>query len=310
MSREYTVQRGDSLTSVCREQLGNETLLWTVARRNRLPHPYPLYIGQTLRLPDRRGDARPLARGDHDRRNASAIARHAVEELGFPAFSFNLLRKARAFTIDVGAASVTIQPIGTLTVKRAGVLSNFSVSDLRSISTSASAEASAAVDDFTSTLSQSIGVSYTPGEERLSVNMSLSGSISYEGQTLLRVRLRPAGPLTMEATIRPAPIRATVAEHTITGDYGVKITVQLRPLPPQQERPLGDRVRDFVRVASGVGLVISAGAIVVGTLVEDVATLGVGVADDPASFAAAAAAFGLTIELFEGGEAEASESEL
>jgi hypothetical protein len=41
----------------------------------------------------------------------------------------------------------------------------------------------------------------------------------------------------------------------------------------------------------GGGLVVVGAAIVVGTLVEDFFTAGVGTADDPASFAAAAAAF-------------------
>jgi hypothetical protein len=40
---------------------------------------------------------------------------------------------------------------------------------------------------------------------------------------------------------------------------------------------------------AGAALIVGAGLLVAGTIVEDVATGGVGVADDPASFAAAGA---------------------
>lgn len=69
-------------------------------------------------------------------------------------------------------------------------------------------------------------------------------------------------------------------------------------IPPSAPSP--QAVRDAVRVREpdegtnwgrviGTGLVIGAGVIVVGTLVEDFFSGGVGVADDPASFAAAGA---------------------
>jgi hypothetical protein len=52
--------------------------------------------------------------------------------------------------------------------------------------------------------------------------------------------------------------------------------------------------------AAGVGLLVVGSAIVVGTLVEDFFTAGAGVADDPVSFAAAAASFSRGMSLLRG----------
>lgn len=68
-----------------------------------------------------------------------------------------------------------------------------------------------------------------------------------------------------------------------------------RTVPAQQPRELPtighvEATPNWVPVAV-VGLCILGGLIIVGTLVEDVATLGVGIADDAPSFAAAGALF-------------------
>jgi hypothetical protein len=82
----------------------------------------------------------------------------------------------------------------------------------------------------------------------------------------------------------------------------VKVVVEITPKPPRGPSPQPIRVTnpaprtapapsgtDWGKVI-GVGLIITGGAIITATLVEDFLTAGVGVADDPASFAAASAA--------------------
>ena len=58
--------------------------------------------------------------------------------------------------------------------------------------------------------------------------------------------------------------------------------------------------------AAGALLLIGAAAIVVATVVEDVITLGAGLADDPASFAAAAAMTARGMTLLRGGQVAAT----
>jgi hypothetical protein len=62
--------------------------------------------------------------------------------------------------------------------------------------------------------------------------------------------------------------------------------IRTQPVPVRIEEPS----TDWGKVI-GVGLVVFAGLVVVGTLVEDFFTAGAGVADDPASFALAGASF-------------------
>jgi hypothetical protein len=54
----------------------------------------------------------------------------------------------------------------------------------------------------------------------------------------------------------------------------------------------------------GTGLVVTGGAIVVATIVEDFFTAGTGVADDPASFSAAGLAFARGLAMLRGAAQE------
>lgn len=96
----------------------------------------------------------------------------------------------------------------------------------------------------------------------------------------------------------------------------VKLVVELTPLPTRPPGPTAQPIRvpqaspQLVRPSAynwdkiiGVGLVVTAGAVVVGTLVEDFFTAGAGVADDPASFASAAAAVGRGLQMLRGASA-------
>jgi hypothetical protein len=82
-----------------------------------------------------------------------------------------------------------------------------------------------------------------------------------------------------------------VGKINFRGQVGFELRATVVPLPPQAspqvvERTWWDRNWGYV---AGAALIVGAGLLVAGTIVEDVATGGVGVADDPASFAAAGA---------------------
>jgi hypothetical protein len=95
----------------------------------------------------------------------------------------------------------------------------------------------------------------------------------------------------------PNPLSGVLSQHIYTA-VDVKIVIELTPKPdvranpdPRRERaPQPASVSQSATNWGGVigaGLVIVAGAIVVGTLVEDFFTAGAGIADDPISFGAA-----------------------
>lgn len=58
MAKTYTIQKGDSLTKIARERLGNVRLAATLADYNGLPNAKQLFVGQQIELPSKR-DLRP-----------------------------------------------------------------------------------------------------------------------------------------------------------------------------------------------------------------------------------------------------------
>jgi LysM repeat protein len=52
MIMQYTVEAGDSLSTIARDILGDLTRWQEIAQRNGLASPYVIYAGQVLDLPD------------------------------------------------------------------------------------------------------------------------------------------------------------------------------------------------------------------------------------------------------------------
>src|SRR5262249_54525621 len=100
----------------------------------------------------------------------------------------------------------------------------------------------------------------------------------------------------LRGEIRFPKLEGTIDSFLYTA-IDVKFVIEITPKPPQSPQP-GMPLPSHVPAHStnwnrviGVGLIVTAGVIIVATVVEDFLTVGAGVADDPASFAAAGAAF-------------------
>ncbi|WP_435137339.1 LysM peptidoglycan-binding domain-containing protein [Pseudopelagicola sp. nBUS_19] len=101
--------------------------------------------------------------------------------------------------------------------------------------------------------------------------------------------------LSPKLTLSPKPVKFTNNGIIYKGSVGLEIEVKVIPDKPKvqpQPIPIGDQVADWLsensRTLAGAGLIVTAGALVVVTIGEDIVTLGAGIADDPISFAAAA----------------------
>lgn len=117
----------------------------------------------------------------------------------------------------------------------------------------------------------------------------------------------------LRAEIRFPKLEGTIGKFAY-GTANLLFIIEITPIPPRPPHnspqpvrvpvpvPVGAPATDWGKVI-GVGLVVTAGVIVVGTLVEDFFTAGVGVADDPASFAAAAALFARGMTMVRGAAA-------
>ncbi|MEO0766676.1 MAG: LysM peptidoglycan-binding domain-containing protein [Pseudomonadota bacterium] len=102
--------------------------------------------------------------------------------------------------------------------------------------------------------------------------------------------------LNPKLTLAPKPVKFKNKGIIYEGSVGLEIEVQVIPDKPKvqpQPIPVGDQVAEWFRengrTLAGAGLIVAAGALIVVTIGEDIVTLGAGIADDPVSFAAAAA---------------------
>lgn len=136
--------------------------------------------------------------------------------------------------------------------------------------------------------------------EAITIASSVSGSV---WKTSLSVTKK----LTLKGSISPKPVKFTHKDIMFEGNVGMDIEIMIIPdkirVPdpiPWYERAWDEAaefVRDNGKVVVG-GVIIVGGVVVIGaTLAEDVVTGGAGVADDPASFAAAAAMFGKGLQM-------------
>lgn len=51
--KQYTIQRGDTLWSICKKFYGDPTLYSKLAKANNIPNPDLIYTGNTLSIPDK-----------------------------------------------------------------------------------------------------------------------------------------------------------------------------------------------------------------------------------------------------------------
>jgi hypothetical protein len=119
----------------------------------------------------------------------------------------------------------------------------------------------------------SIGTTWGTDLETNEVRFTPPNRFAYIGQAVVALsRLTPAGII------------------GVRGQVGFELRATVIPKPSMKPRASEPTwwERNWGYVA-GAGLIVGAGLLVVGTVVEDVATGGAGIVDDPASFAAAGA---------------------
>ena len=136
--------------------------------------------------------------------------------------------------------------------------------------------------------------------ESITIASNVSGSV-------WKTSLSFTKDLTLKGSVSPKPVKFTHKDIVYEGNVGLEIELQIIPDKVRVPEPVpwyeqawdtaSDFVRDNGRAIVG-GVIIVGGVVVIGaTLAEDVLTAGAGVADDPASFAAASAMFGQGLQM-------------
>ena len=206
------------------------------------------------------------------------VAMKKARPVLYPTFSYDLSKSKSVKTVVPAPGAkviITTSLYGTLVAQKEGVIpANF---NLRSYQTTI-AKSSAL---FTSSVKLN-----RLKPDSISIGSSVSGTV-WSGN----ISISSKG--SIKVSLAPKPVNFKNNGITFVGRVGINIEIQIIPDPVKVPEPIHRRVfvwieRKAVQI-TGVGILVGASALVVGTLAEDIITGGAGLADDPVSFAAAAA---------------------
>ena len=316
MASTYRVRRGDSLSVIAKRQYKDASLWPEIARANHLTAPYTIFVGQELVIPNdcrlptfppMSRDIRPLTSSSGRR---SAVTPLPLKPLSpakktplplpepptarpvlMPAFKYELENVIRPVEVSIGQISYTFQLKGEVTIQGEKALQNFSFVNMKQIAFESKSQADVVVGEVGSRIANSTEFKYDPSANSLEVSTSLKTELTLNGDTWLTQSITPVPPNGIRYSYQPRAIKGKIQRLVIEGNISLDITVRINPqLPSPQIVPVQSPVPVWQKIAA-VGLFVVAGGIIVATLAEDVVTLLAGVADDPASFGAAAAAY-------------------
>lgn len=326
----YRVRRGDSLWTISREHLGGGSewpRLWRYNNRRDvigqtgrgIPNPDLIYPDQRLLLPILPG-TKPAptpagsssASGTAPRPGSGAAQplRHAQPDQGPGSLADRLPHVQSPMSIKYKLDDIkfppVVQPGATLEMKMTGDVVLMSrkavpalyVTNRREIELQVVSQANHAFGQLVS----DNRLVYDDASRKLTLRSMLVLQSTMPGapSTAVGIEMNSQSPVPkLRFEIRLPKLEGNIRDFLYVA-YGVVIVVELTPHPQPPSGPQAQPLRVPQTVPSpgvnwqkvlGTGLVITAGVIVVGTLVEDFFTVGAGVADDPASFAGAGAAF-------------------
>lgn len=210
-------------------------------------------------------------------------AMKAARPVAYPAlkYKFSDLPKVEIVT---PAFKATLQMKGEITVQRKGVLAELELSN-EGVTQKLKAE----VDSEFSKLTSGAAIKVQEGKAA-ELKFELAVASKVNGAVFMTQKVAVIPPTTVRYTLEPQSIAGEHDPFVFKGTFGYQLDVTPNISGPQpQAQPVVSPSPQEVSKWVGVVLLVAAGGIIVGTIVEDVLTAGAGVADDPISFGAAAA---------------------
>ncbi len=336
MAVTYRVRRGDSLSLIAKRQYKDASLWPEIARANQLKDPYTIFVGQELVIPNqcRKPGFPPMLWSSEPQlslrdkfsvnvplapKSSSASSPLKKEFVGppvgkkaapalpdppaarpvlMPAFKFELENVIQPVSVSIGPVSYTFQLKGEITIQSEKPLQNFSIVNMKQLALEAKSEADVVVGEVGSRIANSTEFKYDPSTQSMEISTSLKTELTLKGDVWVTQSISPVLPNGVKYTYQPRAISGKIRGLKIEGNISLEITVRLNPQQPSPQ-PVPVSVSGWQKVAA-VGLFVAAGGIIIATLAEDIVTLGAGVADDPASFGAAAAAYSAAAVMWTG----------
>lgn len=330
LGKKVIVRKGDSLWKLAEQYLGSGRKWRTLLDYNNSPDvvketktriidPDLIFIGQTLYIPggavtpapsptpapvpkkpsNSKPSARPQPKPSAQRLPQDTAKQRANDLVGIP-LKYDLQQLPEINLISP-VYLVKVKMTGSITIQAKKAV-EFAEITPEQLKITAKREADMALQKLVSECE----AAYNPatGEVEFEMGITLHSKMKYAPSFKIATAVSSSGLPVIKASTKYPPIKGEIGlHHYASSDFGVVIEFTKRPESPRpQPQPITQPVleRKFNwDYAIGTGLLIGAGVIVIATVAEDIATLGLGIADDAPSFAAASAMFAGGLAMYE-----------
>lgn len=301
----YKVKSGDSLWSISTYVYGDPKYWPEIAKANRLAKPDLILIGQLLKIPDLNSQDKPPSHiattGNYTQAkfdpllSPNVYPKRLARSLRYPAYKYDLKELFPPFTTAIPPfkykislkGEITLQSHNTIpdvTLTKNGIETKYTELTDTEMVLKCKSETNQELNKFFSEPK----LKFDPRKKTIELSYAFGVATKLPGGAFAtsKVTLLLNG---FKYTFELTHLKGDFDGFSFDGTFGYEIEVTQADLPPALKipdpLPVTSPSVDWIDLAwktAAVGLVVC-------TIAEDIVTLGAGTADDPLSFAAAAA---------------------
>jgi len=315
--RKYRVKRGDTLSAIALREYGDASVWPELTRTNKLPNGNAILVGMVLQLPSIQRSPQSTARGGLAPTNAIAPSSGVTSfhprvsgPLGsqngtfapsnitpfarpvlFPSVKYSLDGLPEA-SIILPNVEYKLKLIGEITVARKGAMTEveFSASKPPKLSTKLKNE----YDSRFIKIASDLKVKWDPTSKSAEISCGFTVATKINGKAFVTHEYKAIPPNKFKYSVTPKDVEGELGDMLFKGKFGFELEVAIKgdfdSKLRQNPMSLGVPSTEATWVVIG-GLVLLGTVIIVADIAKDVATLGIGAAESPISFAAAMALF-------------------
>jgi len=309
LGKQYIVKQGDTLWDISAKQLG-DPLKWpelfehnnqskvAASTGMKIADPDLIFVGQKLFIPGKMPVNKPVIKKKQPKPNTAK--KKAFKKVSSIPFKYNLDDlPPQIIASPLYTASISLK--GSITIQSTNAI-DFVTLNQKGFELLIKKETDKVFGKLVS--ETQLGFNMKTNEVTFECGMTSHSKVPYAPSTKLAVGVSSnTGLPALKGSIIAHDIKGRINKHVYAVN-GLLVEIELTPnsytgQPEELKEPVYvEETSSVWNKLLGGALIVGAGLFVAGTIVEDVLTLGVGVADDVPSFAAAAAMFTSGVLLF------------
>jgi LysM repeat protein len=315
--RQYRVKRGDTLSAIALRQYGNAAVWPELARVNNLPNGNLILVGMTLQLPSILVQGAPSAKtsapsaktsvptskpsfsspppqgpfGTHSIIPGSSGNTPFARPVLFPTVKYSLSGLPEV-SIALPNVEYRLKLVGDISISQKSTMTEieFSASKPPQLSAKLKNE----YDTKFIKMASDLKVKWDPASKSAEISCGFTIATKINGKAFVTHEYKAIPPNKLKYTVSPQDVEGEIGDLIFKGKFGYELEITIKndfdSKPRMSPISLGVPSVDTGWVIIG-GLVLLGTAIIVADIAKDVATLGVGAAESPISFAAAFSLF-------------------